>query len=206
MLRYAITDRTLHPGTESERVAALIAQAARWAANGIDFIQLREKDLSPAELASLSRSVLSAIEGSATRLLINHRADVALATGAHGVHLTSAPSELMAQKIRDLWAAATGVLPSVLAPIVTISCHTLEDVACAVSSGVDAILFAPVFEKPLPQRVSLPGSGLALLREAALEAHPTPVYALGGVTLENAHQCLVAGARGIAGIRLFQSV
>jgi thiamine-phosphate pyrophosphorylase len=202
MLRYAITSRTLYPGDELQQQAALVEQTARWASDGIDFIQLREKDLPTSALAALARKILQTITlaASPTRLLINSRPDVAVATGAHGVHLTASPDELTPTQVRDLYAAVN--LP---APILTISCHSLEDVRRAHQNTPDAILFAPVFEKIIAGEISTPGQGLDRLRAACTTASPIPVYALGGVTLENARSCLDAGAAGIAGIRLFHS-
>src|SRR5206468_12127554 len=96
MLRYAITSRALYAGDEFEQQAALLREASRWVADGIDFIQLREKDLPAGSIAALAREILRMITvaSSSTKLLINSRPDIALATGAHGVHLTSAPGEL----------------------------------------------------------------------------------------------------------------
>ena len=200
MLRYAITSRALYPGDEPQQQAALLHQASRWVADGIDLIQLREKDLPAANIAALAREILHAIAeaNSPTKLLLNSRPDIALATAAHGVHLTAAPDELTPAQVRDLFASAN--CPP---PITTISCHTLEDVNRARVNQADAILFAPVFEKTIAGRTITPGQGLSQLRAACLAASPIPVYALGGVTLENAAACLDAGAAGIAGIRLF---
>jgi thiamine-phosphate pyrophosphorylase len=202
MLRYAITSRTLYPGDELQQQAALVEQTARWASDGIDLIQLREKDLPAAALAALARKILQTITlaTSPTRLLINSRPDIAIATGAHGVHLTASPDELTPTQVRDLYAAAN--LPN---PIITISCHSLEDVQRAHQNTPHAILFAPVFEKIIAGEISTPGQGLDRLRAASAAASPIPIYALGGVTLENARSCLDAGAAGIAGIRLFHS-
>jgi len=86
MLRYAITSGSYQHGN-----------AGRWATDGIDFIQLREKTVNAAALTALARSILeeiAAVPGSRTRLLINGRPDVAVAAGADGVHLTSHPDEL----------------------------------------------------------------------------------------------------------------
>jgi thiamine-phosphate pyrophosphorylase len=199
MLRCAITSRTLYPGDELQQQATLVRQAFRWASDGIDLIQLREKHIPAAALAALAREILQAIATSPTRLLINSRPDIAIATRAHGVHLTASPDELIPTQVRDLYAAAN--LPG---PIITISCHTLEDVHRAHQNKADAILFAPVFEKIIAGEISTPGQGLDRLRAASAAASPIPVYALGGVTLENARSCLDAGAAGIAGIRLFQ--
>jgi thiamine-phosphate pyrophosphorylase len=203
MLRYAITSRALYPGDEHEKQAALLYEASRWAAEGIDIIQLREKDLPAADIAALAREILRAIstKNSPAKLLINSRPDIALATGAHGVHLTAAPSELTPAQVRSLYSA------DLTAPVITVSCHTLEDVRRARENHADAILFAPVFEKTFADRGvdqgTILGQGLDQLRDACRAASPVPVYALGGVTLENAPSCLAAGAVGIAGIRLF---
>jgi thiamine-phosphate pyrophosphorylase len=200
MLRYAITSRAFYPGNEIEQQAALLRQASRWVADGVDLIQLREKDLPATDLAALAREILKAIAlaTSSTKLLINSRADIAIATGAHGVHLTASPRELTPAQVRRLYASAN--LP---APVISISCHTMEDVQRARDNHADAILFAPVFEKNIAGETISPGQGLNQLRAACLAASPIPVYALGGVTLENAPACLDAGAAGIAGIRLF---
>jgi thiamine-phosphate pyrophosphorylase len=200
MLRYAITSRALYPGDEPQQQAALLRQASRWIADGIDLIQLREKDLPAAEIAALAREILQAIAAAAspTKLLLNSRPDIAIGTAAHGVHLTAAPDELTPAQVRSLYAVANR-----LTPIITISCHTLKDVHRARVSRADAILFAPVFEKIIAGLTVTSGQGLNRLRAACLAASPIPVYALGGVTFENAPACLEAGAAGIAGIRLF---
>ncbi|MBB5340417.1 thiamine phosphate synthase [Tunturiibacter gelidoferens] len=202
MLRYAITSRALYPGDEQQKQAALLREAARWIADGIDLLQLREKDLPAATLAILTRNLLEkiALATSPTRLLINSRPDIAVATGAHGVHLSSSPDELSPTQIRNLFHSAH--TPQ---PLITVSCHTLADIHRARREQVDAILYAPVFEKPLANGQKLPGQGLDELRAACTAAAPIPVYALGGVTLQNASSCLDAGAVGVAGIRLFHN-
>ena len=221
MLRYAITGRlrfAAESGQQAEpaRQAALLAQAARLAADGIDFIQLREKDLSAAALAALARRLLATLRADSThpapRLLINSRADIAVATCADGVHLTSAPGSLTPAEVRALYAAAS--LPE---PIVSLSCHTLAEVARAASFAPDEratlILFGPVFEKVIAEdrapekslgdkKISA-GAGLDLLRAVCAAAAPVPVLALGGINRSNTDDCLDAGAAGIAAIRLF---
>jgi thiamine-phosphate pyrophosphorylase len=216
MLRYAITGRLRFAADEPARQAALLVQAALLAADGIDFIQLREKDLSAAALASLARRLLATLRADPThpapRLLINSRADIAVATCADGVHLTSAPGSLTPAQVRTLYAAAS--LPE---PIVSLSCHTLAEVARAASFAPDErptlILFGPVFEKVIAEdrapekslgdkKIS-PGTGLDLLRAACAAAAPVPVLALGGINRSNTDACLDAGAAGVAAIRLF---
>lgn len=187
MLRCAITDRSYSPGN-----------AARWAVGGVNFVQLRDKTLAAGDLARIGRAVLAELSGTQTKLLINSRCDVAIAIGAHGIHLTVRPDELTPSQVRELYRRAA--LP---APVVSVSCHTLEEVVRAKTNDADLILFGPVFEKRVDAEFVSHGTGLALLAEACDRACNIPVLALGGVTSTNAEQCLAAGARGIAGIRLF---
>lgn len=198
VLRYAITNRHLFPGTEEQQLSALVSQTARWATENIDFIQFREKDLSAAALASLTRRILEEIHGTATRLLINSRADVAIAAAAHGVHLTAEPDALRPTHVRRLYAEAGLALP-----VISISCHTPSEAERARNLGADIVLFAPVFQKSIAGRLISAGQGLEALHAACLATAPVPIIALGGVTHENAGDCMRAGAAGIAGIRLF---
>jgi thiamine-phosphate pyrophosphorylase len=198
MLRYAITDGLVrqHGGPD-----LLWQQATRWAAQGIDFIQLREKDLSSADLARVARGVLRAIEGSSTRLLLNGRADVAVAVGAHGVHLTSATDELPPAAIRAVYDSA-GLPP----PVVSVSVHSLAEVHRAIEDRAGLILFGPVFGKLVAGKELGRSLGIESLREACDAARgieDTSILALGGVTRENQQSALDAGAAGIAAIRLF---
>jgi thiamine-phosphate pyrophosphorylase len=204
---YYITGRSEFRGEENARRRSLLAKVAEAARAGVDYIQLREKDLSAGELEELAREAVAAVRENqlatghwppTTRLLINSRTDVALAAGADGVHLRAddvAPYE--ARRVTEL----SGHCPLAAGHfLVAASCHSAEDVLRAESEGADFTVFAPVFEKkdaPETQR-----AGLAALREAC--GAKIPVLALGGVTLQNAALCLDAGAAGIAGIRLFQ--
>jgi thiamine-phosphate pyrophosphorylase len=199
-LLYYITDRTQFHGDEPARRRALLAKIAEAAAARVDYIQLREKDLSVRELESLAREAIAVVRenSSLTRLLINSRADVALAVEADGVHLRAddvAPHDVRQMlEVSARRPLATGHF------FIAVSCHAAADVHRAESEAADFAVFAPVFEKH-----NAPGTqptGLAALREACRAK--IPVLALGGVTLENAASCLDAGAAGIAGIRLFQ--
>jgi thiamine-phosphate pyrophosphorylase len=137
--------------------------------------------------------------GGKTKLLVNGRADVAVAAGADGVHLTSRPGELTAEQVRRVFAAAGRG-----EPVVSASCHTLDEVRGAVAGGVGLVLFGPVFEKRVGGEVVVRGVGMEALRKACEVAGGMPVLALGGVTAENAVACVEAGAAGVAGIRLFE--
>ncbi len=198
MIRYAITDRSQLPGDESARRIALFALARQWVEQQIDYIQLREKDLSAAELEQLSCAITAAIHSlkSRTKLLLNSHADVALAAGADGVHLTAASGQLTPAEVRALFARAGRA-----APVVSISCHTLEEVTRARREQADLILFGPVFGKTVAGAEVTPAAGLETLHAACEAADGVPVLALGGVTEANAAECIAAGAKGVAGIR-----
>ncbi len=203
MLRYAITDRTLFAGNEEQQQDALVVAARQWATDRINFVQIREKDLAAGPLAILCRRILAQVRaaGSETKVLLNARADIAAAVGANGVHLTSSPSELTPEQVRAVYAEAG--LPE---PLVSVSCHTLDDILRVIEQRPDAILFGPVYEKVAGGAVVVSGAGIGALRAACEAAGPVPVYALGGVTLANAQDCLTAGAAGVAAIRLFQDL
>jgi thiamine-phosphate pyrophosphorylase len=208
VLSYYITDRTQFAGTEAERRAQLLKTISRACAAGVDYVQLREKNLSTRELERLAAEALRVIRGEgAARLLINHRTDVALAVGADGVHLTG--DDISASEARALAAKVRSEHF-----IVATSCHSALEVRMADSHGADFAVLAPVFEKP---GMNVSGIGLTELRAAAqkdrtpdmrVEAGDTRrrfgVFALGGVNLERASLCADAGAAGIAGIRLYQ--
>ena len=173
MKKYYITDRKSAGGFR-----ALLEIIRDQISLGVDMVQIREKDLPVRELFEFTLAVLEARGVQAAKILVNTRADVALAARADGVHLpASAPRE---------------VPPGLL---VGRSCHTLEEVRTA---RADFVTLSPVFDSP--------GKGAAVGLEAlraSCKLRP-PVYALGGVTWENAESCVQAGAVGIAGIRLFQ--
>jgi thiamine-phosphate pyrophosphorylase len=206
-LLYYITDRAQFPGDESARRRALLAKIAEASHVGIHYIQLREKDLTTRELEQLARQAAHVMQELRTenrelrtRLLINSRTDVALAAGADGVHLRS--DDIPAFKARNVWtqALARSSEPVARSPLIGVSCHTPADTFRAQAQGADFAVFAPVFEKK--DRPGAQPTGLAALREACQAK--IPVFALGGVSLDNAGSCLQAGAAGIAAIRLFQ--
>ena len=207
VLLYYISDRKSFAGTEAQQRNTLLRRIAQAARAGVDYIQLREKDLSPRELERLAHEAVRAVRDNSTtaKLLINSRADVALACGADGVHLPA--GELAASEVRELW-----VQSSDQEPFIGVSGHNPADISCAEAQGANFAVLAPIFEKV---QTDAQGIGLDALREACLGS-PLPnrsqaaphgrfaVLALGGVTLANAAACIEAGAAGVAGIRLFQ--
>ncbi len=197
MLLYYITDRFQFTGDETARRSRLLATLAEAARCGIDYIQLREKDLSTRELEILAREAVQHLRTENPKLktvfLINSRTDIALASGAQGVHLRS--SDISPSEVKKIWTLSGCTLPLT----VGVSCHSRVEVARAAQEGADFAVFGPVFEK---ERGHSRPAGLEALREACQEK--IPVLALGGITLENAEACMQAGAAGIAAIRLFQ--
>ncbi len=206
MLLYYITDRFSLGSDETQRRQRLLQKISEAARLGVDFIQLREKDLSGKQLDSLATDAMRAIQENSpgnparTKLLINSRADVALACSADGVHLRS--GDISPRNVRGIYSATAYFCP---APVISVACHARDEVACAARDGADFAIFAPIFEKQNRGNQNFPSAsaGLKALEQACRE--DVPVIALGGITLENARDCMHAGAAGIAAIRLFQA-
>jgi thiamine-phosphate pyrophosphorylase len=193
MQLYAITDRRLFARPEE-----LLEQVILWAESGVDYVQIREKDLPAHTLTALAAQIVGTVRaaGTRTRVLLNGATEIAAATGCDGVHLSSSIAD-------DAIASARAALRETLTdPVIGVSCHTISEVERARDRGATLALFAPVFEKRVDTGI-LPGKGLAALGEACRMAAPMPVFALGGVTVSNAKGCVDAGAAGVAAIRLF---
>jgi thiamine-phosphate pyrophosphorylase len=172
------------------------------AAAGVSWIQLREKDSSGREWTRLVDESLERVKsiGSATRILVNDRLDVALACGAGGVHLSENGLPVAeACRLRDEYFAGRD---SQHAFLVGLSCHSLGAALGAARAGADYIYFSPIFFTPSKANYG-PPQGLERLAKVCAAVN-IPVIAIGGITKHNACECFLAGASGIAAIRLFQ--
>jgi len=198
-----VTDRhSLSEAKPADQVETLLNKIGAAVEAGVDWIQIREKDLSGKDCSSLTREALqraakpSAGKTFATRILVNDRLDVALAERAGGVHLGEkslplAESKRLVRNRDELKDFLIGV-----------SCHSLEAAKAAASGGADYLFFGPVFATPSKAAFGAP-QGLDRLAEVC-RAVSIPVLAIGGITLDSAADCFAAGASGIAAIRLFQ--
>ena len=184
-----VTDRRrLSTGADAvERLMELVSAAVR---ARIDLIQIRERDLDARALTALTRRCVAAAEGSSTKVLVNDRVDVAIASGAHGVHLRG--DSIAAGAARALLGDAT---------VIGRSIHSARDAEAAVEGGgVDYLLFGTMYSSAS----KTPGHPLATVDELSAACRAgSPVLAIGGVTIERATHMAQAGAAGIAGIGLF---
>ncbi len=190
---YLITRGVSKPSTTSKspEFAAILAQVAAAVTAGIDLIQIREKDLSTLVLFELCEQAAQLVSGTATRLLVNDRADVAAGAKADGVHLTT--RSIDASTIRETFGRDF---------VVGVSTHSVEAASTAHDQGADFVVFGPVFKTRSKEKYGAP-IGTEKLSEVTSALRDFPVLALGGITASNAHDCLNAGASGIAGISLF---
>jgi thiamine-phosphate pyrophosphorylase len=165
----------------------LVAQAAEAADAGVDWIQVRERDLGARVLSDLVDRVIAAVSGRA-RVIVNDRLDVAIASGAAGVHLgeRSVPAD-----------RARAIVPAGFS--IGVSRHT--PTAVGEVGAVDYVIVGTVFaSRSKPDAAPLLGlEGLA----AACRLSRVPVIAIGGITVHTAAQVVAAGAAGVAGIDLF---
>ncbi len=177
MIRYYVTDR---------RQGNILNSTAKAIDDGVDMIQIREKDLAANELFDLVCRIRDRASGTKTRVLVNDRLDIAICAGIDGVHLPAngLPAERVRSRVR----------------LLGVSTHTVQDAISAERARADFIVFGPIFQTP--GKTSM---GVEPLRQV-VAAVKIPVLAIGGITIENTPEILAAGASGIAAIRLFQMV
>jgi thiamine-phosphate pyrophosphorylase len=200
VLCYVTDRRSLPLSTSSDATALLLATIAAVAAAGVDWIQLREKDLPGKDSIELTRRAIQAVRPQSSRIFVNDRLDVALAAGAGGVHLSengfSVPE---ARRLCDEFRKRNNRPDDFL---IGVSCHSLGSALGAARDGADYLYFSPIFNTPSKAFYG-PPQGVERLRQIC-QAVEIPVIAIGGITLENVASCYEAGAGGAAAIRLFQ--
>jgi len=190
-----VTDRKALAGHAEEQVRVLLEKIENAACAGVDWIQIREKDLSGRALSELVREAVRRAP-TTCRILVNDRVDVACTTGAAGVHLGE--QSLPVTEVRRLLneKQSGGEF------LVGVSTHSLEAALSAEKAGADYVIFGPIFATPSKAKFGAP-QGVARLAEVCAQVR-VPIVAIGGVTQENAPECVRAGAAGVAAIRLFQ--
>jgi len=179
---YAIIDPAQSGGRSPVEVAAALLAA------GVRLIQLRDKHASSRELYERARQVGEFVRTTGGIFIVNDRADVALAVDASGVHVGQ--DDLPVESARAILG---------MGKLIGYSTHVLEQVREADRSSADYVAFGPIFptaSKESSDRVV----GLAGLGEAR-KATCKPLVAIGGITLENAHAVIEAGADSVAVIR-----
>jgi len=175
---YLITDRTAAPRPPADVVEECLAA-------GLRAVQLREKDLETRDLLGLADTLREATQRHGARLIVNDRADVALAVGADGVQRTHA--SLPVSALREI--SPPGFL-------IGASAHSAAEAREAAAQGADFVVFGPVYDTPSKRRYG-PPQGLAAL-EAAAAASTRPLLAVGGITPERVGEVRAAGAAGVA--------
>ena len=182
-----ITDRRRAGGED-----ALVRRVAAAGRAGVHLVQVRERDLDGGPLLRLVARCLDAVRSTKTRVVVNDRLDVALAAGAHGVHLRG--DSMPAFRARAI--APPGFL-------IGRSIHSATEIDSSTSDGVDYLIFGPVW--PTPSKPGHPGAGGQALTGVA-QATVLPVLAVGGITPETARAAIDAGASGYAAISLFDTL
>lgn len=186
-----VTDRRrLSAGPDG--VDRLVDLAAGAVAAGIDVIHVRERDLEARPLAALVVRIAAAAEGSRTKVVVNDRADIAAAVGAHGVHLRG--DSITSRAARALLGPGAIVGRSVHSAVEADDASRL--------GGLDYLVFGTLY-RTLSKDEGHPLAALAELTAACNAAQGIPVLAIGGVTVQRAAGLARAGAAGVAGIGLF---
>jgi thiamine-phosphate pyrophosphorylase len=181
----------------ADPVSSLLAKIRGALKAGVDWVQLRERDMPARELLTLASAAIGGPRAQAG-VLVNDRLDVALAAGAAGVHLgrSSVPAR---EAVR--WLEMQNALAGML---IGVSCHHSQEAREAEDAGASYVYFGPVFETPSKKSYG-PPQGTQRLAEVC-SAVRIPVIAIGGVNEQNAAECVRAGAAGIAAIRMFQEL
>lgn len=188
-LIYLITDGEITAENFREKSAETLELIEKAVRAEVSLVQIREKRLSARQVFELAAKAARITKNSTTKLLVNDRADIALAAAADGVHLPA--NSLSAKIIRANFPAKF---------IVGVSAHSLEEAEKAKLEGADFATFSPIFATASKEKYGAP-QGIAPLREVVETFREFPVIALGGIDENNFVEALRSGASGIAAIR-----
>ncbi len=176
---YLVTDRSAPLATSLQDAVESCLAA------GLKAVQLREKDMAVRDLLGLAHTLRDSTRRHGAKLLINDRADVALAVGADGVQ--RAGTSLPVSALRAI--SPSGFL-------IGASVHAVDEASAAESAGADFLLFGPVYDTPSKRQYG-PPQGLAALEQVS-SAVGIPVFGVGGVTPDRVSEVLRTGAAGVA--------
>ncbi len=165
----------------SEGAVEVISEAV---AGGIQAVLLREKDLAPREVLAMASAVREITTDLGVHLLIHDRVDIALATGADGVHLG---------RLSIPVGEAKRVAPRLL---IGVSCHSVHEAVHAEREGADYLFLGPIYETPSKAAFGAP-LGLEVLREACQRV-AIPILGIGGITAVSVAPVMACGASGVA--------
>lgn len=172
---YAIT------AVEHYGVAAFMPRLRQALQRGVRLVQVRERTMAQAELLAFAREVVALARAYGATVLVNGDANLALRSGADGVHLQSAQlSRLKRRPDTRLWSA---------------SCHDAAELARAAELDADFVVLSPVL--PTPTHPEAAGLGWTKFAQLARD-YPLPIYALGGMRPELLDTAMQHGAHGIA--------
>jgi thiamine-phosphate pyrophosphorylase len=154
---------------------------------GADIVQLREKELSRAEIERAAGTFRRVCDTYSALFIVNDDPDLARACGADGVHLGQDDGSVAEAR-------------ALLGPdaIIGLSTHSKEQIDASADAAVDHISVGPIWETPT--KAGRPGVGLELVSYAAEHA-PHPFFAIGGIDADNAAEVVRVGARRLCVVR-----
>ncbi len=176
---YPITDVSLAKFSHLEQVEKLVA-------GGAEFIQLRDKHAAPKDFYEAAREVVKFAKTKNVKIIINNRADIALAAGADGVHLGQ--DDLPPECARQILGARA---------IIGFSTHNINQVVAAVKLPVDYVAIGPIF-KTFSKENPDPLVGVESVKKARALIGDFPLVAIGGINFENVRGVLQSGADSAA--------
>ncbi len=183
---YLVTDRGLSLGRPVEEVVLAAVKG------GVTCVQLREKNCPSGEFLRLALRLREALDGKGIPLIINDRVDIALASGADGVHLGQ--GDLPLESARKITQGRM---------LIGISANSVEAAVRAEAGGADYLGISPVFATPTKTDTSEPlgMEGIRMMRSAVR----IPIVGIGGLNVLNAGEAIRSGADGIAVVSAIMS-